>query len=108
MQKGTRIQTNDNSFIKQFTQRCIGHGHGHSPVEGGQVVRDPAFYPKRFCQRVVQIWKGDDAKTPKGSYRNLRKPVLQKKHSTYVPAAIHATLARSQPVPRAAQKHSMR
>ena len=65
MQKGTRIQTNDNAFIKQFTQRCTGHDHGHSPVEGGQVVRDTAFYPKRFCQRVVQIWKGDDAKTPK-------------------------------------------
>ena len=65
MQKGTRIQTHDTSFINQLTQRCTGHDHGHSPVEGGQVVRDTAFYPKRFCQRVVQIWKDDVAKTPK-------------------------------------------
>ena len=64
MQKGTRIQTNDTSSINQFTQRCTGHDHGHSPVEGGQVVRDTALYPKRFCQRVVHIWKGDDAMTP--------------------------------------------
>ena len=64
MQTGTMIQTNGTSFANQFTQRCTGHDHGHSPIEGGQVVRDTAFYPKRFCQCVVHIWKGDDVRTP--------------------------------------------
>ena len=107
MQKGTRLQTNATSFINQFTQRCTGHDHGHSPIEGGQVVRDTAFYPERFCQRVVQFWKGDDVRTPNRILQTLRKPDLQRKYISYAPAATHATLVCSLPVPRAIPRSFM-
>ena len=29
------------------------------PIEGGKVVSDTAFYPKKFCQRLVQLWKNN-------------------------------------------------
>ena len=38
---------------------------GHSPTEGGKVVSDTAFYPRKFCQRVVQLWKATDETTPR-------------------------------------------
>ena len=56
MQKPTRIQTNDLSFAQQFAQRCVGHPFDHVTIEGN-VTRGTAFYPKKFCQRAVQIWK---------------------------------------------------
>ena len=65
MQKCTRIQTNDAEFARLFAQRCTGHEHGQARVEGGNVTYDTAFYPKRFCQRVVQLWKTDNHHTTK-------------------------------------------
>ena len=65
MQKGTRIQTNDATFATKFAQRCAGHDYDHAPIEGGKVVSDTAFYPKKFCQRVVQLWKTSDETTPR-------------------------------------------
>ena len=56
MQKSIRIQTNDLAFAEHFAQRCVGHQFGHVTIEGN-VTRSTAFYPKRFCQRAVQIWK---------------------------------------------------
>ena len=67
MQKSTRIQTNDVSFVRHFAHRCVGHDYDHAPIEGGRVTRDTAFYPKKFCQRVVHIWKQSDETTPKES-----------------------------------------
>ena len=67
MQKGTRIQTNDTEFARQFAQRCPGHEHGHARIEGSSVTHDTAFYPQRFCQRAVQLWKADNHNTTKGS-----------------------------------------
>ena len=29
------------------------------------MTSDTAYYPKKFCQRVVQIWKQNDETTPK-------------------------------------------
>ena len=52
-------------FATKFAQRCVGHDYGHSPIEGGKVVSDAAFYPKKFCQRVVQLWKASDESTPR-------------------------------------------
>ena len=62
--KATMIQTNDSPFATQFAQRCIGHDYDHAPIEGSQVIANAAFYPKKFCQRAVQLWKSSDETTP--------------------------------------------
>ena len=56
MQKGTRIQTNDIQFARQFAQRCTGHEYDHARI-AGSVTRGTAFYPKMFCQRAIQLEK---------------------------------------------------
>ena len=56
MEKGTRIQSNDSYFCTQFAQRCKGHGEDyHTPIIG-RLARDTAFYPKPFCNRILNIW----------------------------------------------------
>ena len=56
MQKSTRIQTNGLPCAQQFAQRCVGHPFDHVTIESN-ATRGTAFYPKKFCQRAVQIWK---------------------------------------------------
>ena len=72
MQKSTRIQTNDTAFAQHFAQRCQGHEHGHTRIEGGNTTYETAFYPKRFCQRAVQLWKHDNNHTSKGFLRTYQ------------------------------------
>ena len=73
MQKGTRIQTNDISFANQFAQRCVGHDYDHVPIEGN-ITYGTAFYPKRFCQRAVQIWKTKMISPRRNVWKKLKKP----------------------------------
>ena len=51
MQKGTRIQTNDLSFAREFAQRCTGHDYAHVPISGGNIAANTAFYPKKKSVR---------------------------------------------------------
>ena len=79
MQKGTRIQTDDTSFANQFAQRCVGHDYDHVPNEGGNITYGTAFYPKRFCQRAVQIWKIKMNSPQRNLLKDLTKPEWAKK-----------------------------
>ena len=88
MQKSTRIQTNDTAFAQQFAQRCQGHEHGHTPIEGSKVTYETAFYPKRFCQRAVQLWKHDNHHTSKSSLRTYQS--LQHDEENYKCADCHS------------------
>lgn len=65
MKQSTRIQTNDTAFAQHFAPHCQGHEQGHIRVEGGNITYQPTFYPKRFCQRAVQLWKYDNNHTAK-------------------------------------------
>ena len=77
MRESTRIQSHDTSFLLQFRQRCVGHETEHVHIEGKRITYGTSFYPKRFCQRAVQLWKSwDDKTTPKGFVRKFRDAQL--------------------------------
>ena len=79
MQKSTRIQTNDIAFAQRFAQRCQGHEYGHTPIEGGKITYLTSFYPKRFCQRAVQLWKMTTLKHPKVFSKRFKNHNKRKK-----------------------------
>ena len=45
MQKSTRTQSNDHSFLFQFRQRCVGHVTEHDHIEGKHVTYGTSFCP---------------------------------------------------------------
>ena len=75
MQKGTTIQTNDLSFAREFAQRCTGHDYAHVPISGGNIAANTAFYPNKFCQRAVQLWKIGEAATSKRVLKKFQEAI---------------------------------
>ncbi len=73
LQRSTRIQSNDASFVWYFGQGCVGHDMDHARAGGKQTSYGTSVYPTPFCQRVLQLWKSEDDKTtPKGFVKKLR------------------------------------